>query len=92
MFSLGPGTYDEGQIIKRRIDDRSLSFRSMAPRFAPNCPGANVYNYPSSYVNPGPGDYEISQLKGRSQVAKKYRNQGRIETKSMPSIPCSLIE
>jgi hypothetical protein len=26
---------------------------------APNAPGANIYNYPSSFKNPGPGYYEV---------------------------------
>ncbi len=51
----GPGSYVEelGPVPRNIHDKRSGAFRSLAPRFAPNCPGANAFNYPSSYKTPG---------------------------------------
>ena len=60
IIYIGPGSYylDATNLSSlSRSDPRSAAFRNKAPRFAPNCPGANIYNYPSSYLNPGPGVY-----------------------------------
>lgn len=78
-------------------DNRSGNFKSKASRFAPNCPGANIYNYPSSYLNPGPGDYSFKE--NQTDNNKKYtKTKGSIrkfsdiayECKTTPSIPCNI--
>jgi len=95
LGELGPGAYnDEPKIIRKVKDNRSGSFKSKAPRFAPNCPGANVFNYPSNYSNPGPADY---LLNGNQEISKKKIRKIRPSTskyserknkfKTIPSIP-----
>jgi len=66
----GPGHYEANH--ERRLSTPGgsrkgmSSFASKASRLAPNAPGANVYNYPTSFKNPGPGYYDV-----RGNVARK---------------------
>lgn len=94
----GPGAYndnnDKSKVSRKVKDNRSGNFKSTAPRFAPNCPGANAFNYPSSYANPGPADYSINGTQAVfKKKIKKIRPSGRTyserkgNAKTTPSIP-----
>ena len=97
----GPGAYSaelHGRLHRTGMDWRMNNFRSKAPRFAPNCPGANIYNYPSSYDNPGPGEYSEKDHEDKLNLSmenskrvkliqqKIHRARGG-QRKSIPSIP-----
>lgn len=96
-LTLGPGAYSDIPKINRRVkDNRSGNFKSMAARFAPNCPGANAFTYPSNYATPGPGNYIVEgQQVPKKKVrrirasARKY-GERRGAGKATPSIPSKL--
>lgn len=96
---LGPGAYnDESKVTRKVKDNRSGNFKSTAPRFVPNCPGANAFNYPSSYSNPGPADYSLNGNQGiTGKKVRKVRpstskySERKNNFKTTPSIPSELI-
>lgn len=88
----GPGAYET--MHERRQSAPSgrfgmSSFASKAARLAPNAPGANVYNYPTSFKNPGPGYYDVRGDVARNSTSSPRKTKNMSVKASSTSIPYS---
>jgi hypothetical protein len=84
----GPGHYEGSKGVSMPSNRFGLSsFVNKTSRLAPNAPGANIYNYPSSFKNPGPGYYEVTDETAKKETRYPRTSKGLSVKASSVSIP-----